>query len=150
MKNILFLLLLGLLASCNNTELEKGLEEANIKLAEAQAKIAELENVEVTKVVHSLYFTLKEEATPEDHRQFVGLLKQLGELSYVSQIKIGTPADVPDPRVKKDYDYAMEMQFVDKDALNAYQQDSTHLRIRGLAGPLLGGPPLVYDFEVLD
>lgn len=140
-----------MLSACSNPKLEKQLAETQEALAHAEATLAEMEEAsQVNKIVHTLYFTLKPELSKSDREQFVGYLNQLGALPYVSQIKIGIPDSMPDPRAKKDYDYAMEMQFASKAELAAYQEDSTHAAIRTLLGPQLGGPPLVYDFEVLD
>lgn len=150
MKKILFFSILLLLSACSNPEMEKQLAETKASLEAAEATIQKMEASQANTIVHTLYFTLKEGISTPERTQFVSLLQELGELTYVNQIKIGTPADVPDPRAKRDYDYAMEMQFANKDQLLAYQQDSKHLAIRAKAGPLLGGPPVVYDFEVLN
>lgn len=149
MKNILFLSIIIALSACGNPEMEKKLAETEAALAQAETQLSEVLEAQNNSIVHTLYFTVKEDITEDQHALFVDLLKQLGKLPYVNQIKIGTPADIPDPRAKKDYDYAMEMQFADADQLKSYAVDSTHLSIRAQAGPFLAGPPVVYDFEVI-
>jgi hypothetical protein len=150
MKKILFLSFTIMLAACSTPKLEKQLAETQEALTHAEALIEEMQESQVNKIVHTLYFTLKPDLPRSEREQFVGYLKQLGELPYVSEIKVGIPDNMPDPRAKKDYDYAMELQFANQDELAAYQQDSTHIAIRTLLGPQLGGPPLVYDFEVIE
>lgn len=151
MKKILFISFLFLLTACSsNQELEHKLEKTQEALEFANEVIQNLEVANQNKVVHTLYFTLKEGVTDDERTIFLSLLDQLGELSYVNAIKVGPPSDIPDPRAKRDYDYAMQMQFASKEDLEAYAQDSTHLAIRAQAGPLLAGPPVVYDFDVLD
>ncbi len=149
MKKLLFIPFLFLLSGCS-LKLQHELTETRLALRQTEMQLAEVKLGQESKVVHILYFKLKEDISQEESDLFLDYLKQLGELPYVRSFKLGKPADVPDPRSRKDYDIAMEMQFTNIAELNAYQQDSTHLAIRALTIPMVGAPPVVYDFVVMD
>ena len=80
------------------------------------------------KFVHTVYFWLKADITPEEEAEFLNGLKSLGTIPTVEKFNWGPPA----PTTKRDvidnsYQYAINVQFASIQAHDTYQTHATHL-----------------------
>ncbi len=144
-----FLLMAGLIScqSHKHEELELALAKANANLAATQAALEQAQHTMHSPLTHMVLFTLKEGISDAETTAFTDSLAKLGTIPLVKRFSLGKPAATGDPRLVTNYDLVMTMGFASQADLAAYQQDATHLAIRAATKSLLGGPPMVYDFE---
>lgn len=138
MKNIFFLLLALATLGCKEPK-----EPQQVQQTEAAAPVAD-----GTKLMHLVFFDLKEGITEAETAQFLAALESLSQINYVKSVKAGTPAETGYPRLAKGYDAVLQMGFASQGDLARYQQDSLHLKVKNELAALLAGPPLVYDYFV--
>ncbi len=79
-------------------------------------------------LVHSVYFWLKSELTPDDRKAFRGGLESLRTIETVREMFIGTPAATPErPVVDSSYDFALTVVLEDISGHDIYQEHEVHL-----------------------
>lgn len=77
--------------------------------------------------IHSVYFTLNPDLTPEQLQAFEGGLASLGAVDVVKSIFIGKPAATDRPVVVRDYAYALIVDLGDRQGHDIYQSHPVHL-----------------------
>ena len=76
--------------------------------------------------VHSVYFWLRDDLSPEDRATFDSLLRALTTIEHVAHGYIGIPADTSREIIDRSYSYAEILVFKDRAAHDAYQAHPTH------------------------
>lgn len=98
--------------------------------------------------VHTVFFWLKEETSPEDRKSFEAGLSDLSSDPNVLEKHIGKPALTDRPVIDSSYDYGITFTFNDLDAHNVYQAGQAHLGfLDNCAG--MWSRVQVYDLEKL-
>ncbi len=151
---ILFTVILVFLFSCgpdNDAEIEI-LQE---KLREKTSEIDELNQALEAeglfargKLLHLVYFNLKNDLEREMYDQFLNEVNRLKSITVVKNLVYGEHEDVGDIRSMKDFEIVMQLTFDDVSSLDEYQKDPIHLDVKDKVGPYLEGPPVVYDFII--
>lgn len=78
-------------------------------------------------LVHSVYFWLKPELTPEKRDAFRGGLESLHGIQTVASLYVGQPAGTaPRPVIERSYDFALVAVLENVAAHDAYQADPLH------------------------
>jgi hypothetical protein len=129
MKQLIFLLLLLGIYSCQNTDLQSQLEEATTELEKLKTELTEVKkSVLTTKpgFIHSVFLWLKEDMNEEAVQKFEKDLRSLKQIEHIENCYIGLAAGTPREVVDNSYDYALIIHFKDKAAQAAYQIDSIH------------------------
>jgi hypothetical protein len=93
-------------------------------------------------LVHIVCFKYKTDVTPETRREHRKRLAGLSALEHVVQLQVGE--DVV--RSSRSYDTGLIVTFRDRDALDAYQQDSQHIPVAQF-GVTLAEHIVAVDFE---
>jgi hypothetical protein len=78
------------------------------------------------RFIHSVYFWMNEEASPETIKQFEEGLIGLAKVKTVRKLEIGKPAGTPRDVVDNTYQYALILYFDDAAGQDAYQIDKIH------------------------
>ncbi len=94
-------------------------------------------------MVHLIFFKLKPEA---DIAFLAKEIQKLENIDVVKDLQHGAFEDLGDKRALSEYQYFMEMSFVDKAAYKLYQKHPLHLKLKEKAKPMLAGPPAAYDY----
>lgn len=76
--------------------------------------------------VHSVYFWLRPDLTPEQLAAFSRALLGLERVETVRQIRVGTPAATDRPVIDRTYAYALILEFDDQAGHDAYQDHPDH------------------------
>ena len=95
--------------------------------------------------IHSVYFWLKPELTPEQQDQFWTGVKTLEAIPSIKFFFVGTPADTDRPVIDRSYSCALIAGFDDKAGHDLYQDHPIHDQFRELAE--LWNKVLIYDAE---
>ena len=116
-KLFLFSFLLILIAACQNaSEAPSTNDNKGTSMTDKRAPF-----------VHTVFFYLNDEVHDEDKADFeIGLAKLL-KVKSISNGRFGKPAMTPREVVDNDYAYALIVEFEDKAAHDAYQDDPIHL-----------------------
>jgi len=77
--------------------------------------------------IHSVYFWLKPDLTPEQLAAFEAGMRSLGTIEPVKSIAIGKPAGTDRSVVERSYSYALIEQFDDQAGQDIYQDHPVHL-----------------------
>ncbi|MDZ7317232.1 MAG: Dabb family protein [candidate division KSB1 bacterium] len=80
--------------------------------------------------VHSVYFWLRRDLTPEQIRAFEEGLQSLLNIETVKQAFIGKPAATDRPIIDRTYDYGLIVVFDDAEGHERYQYHPVHDRFR--------------------
>ena len=84
--------------------------------------------------VHSVYFWLKSDLSPEDVNRFERALQQyVDESGFATTGYIGKPAGTDREVVDNSYDYSLIVTFDDAATHEAYQNEEPHDRFRVVA-----------------
>ncbi|MHB9106164.1 MAG: Dabb family protein [Armatimonadota bacterium] len=78
-------------------------------------------------LVHSVYFWLKSELTPEQLADFADGLRSLAAIETVKTIYVGKPVPSDRPVVESSYTYGLVIGFDDQQGLDAYQVHPVHV-----------------------
>ena len=132
MKNALYILFLGILLATLSCASEAGntaeVEALKQQIAETEAKIQAMEK-DQTGLIHSVFFWLKEDISPEEKAQFEAGVKSLSAISHVKSFYMGPPAGTEERGVvDKSYSMALICHFEDIAGQDAYQIDPIHLK----------------------
>ncbi len=84
--------------------------------------------------VHTVYFWLKPDLTPEQHEQCVAGIKSLIGIKTVRFGHLGKPADTDRPIIERGYTYALVVAFDDKAGHDFYQDVDVHEQFRQQCG----------------
>ena len=145
-KLILAVIITTFLASCSNPKLEKELLEAQLKLKETEALLAEAksESDENYPLVHVVYFKLKPDA---DKAKLSAEIDKLKAIDVVHELEVGIFEDLGDDRALSDYQMVMSMTFTNDADYTTYQNHEIHLGLKAAAKDMLAGPPATYDYR---
>ncbi len=80
--------------------------------------------------VHSVYFWLRADLTPEQRDTFEAGLQSLKAIPDVHTGYVGTPAATDRPIIDRSYSHALIAVFEDRQAHDAYQVHPDHDRFR--------------------
>jgi hypothetical protein len=95
-------------------------------------------------LVHSVYFWLKADCTPEQHSAFLQGLESLRDIPDVDSLYIGTPASTNRPVIDRSYSYALTVVLADMERHDAYQDHAIHDAFRDLIAPM-AEKVVIYD-----
>ncbi len=95
--------------------------------------------------LHSVYFWLKPELTPEQQDQFWAGVKSLAAIPSVKFFFVGAPADTDRPIIDRSYSCKLVVGFEDVAGHDLYQDHPIHDQFRELAD--LWSKVLIYDAE---
>jgi hypothetical protein len=84
--------------------------------------------------IHSVYFSLRDDLSPEATTRFVDGIRSLTMIESVQQGFIGTPARTDREIIDRSYSYALVVSFADEGAHDAYQVHPVHDRFREQCG----------------
>ena len=84
--------------------------------------------------VHSVYFWLRDDLSPEQRKRFVDGATSLTTIESVHQGFLGTPAKTDRSIIDRSYSYALVVSFADEAAHDAYQVHPVHDRFREQCG----------------
>ena len=76
--------------------------------------------------VHSVYFWLRPDLTPDEKATFERLAKALTSIDVVRHGFLGRPASTDRPIIERGYSYSLTLVFDDLAAHDAYQVHPTH------------------------
>lgn len=76
--------------------------------------------------VHSVYFWLRPDLTPEEEESFVRLARTLTEIEVVRHGFLGRPAPTNRPVIERGYSYSLTLVFDDLAGHDVYQPHPTH------------------------
>ena len=94
--------------------------------------------------VHSVYFWLRDDLTPDQTRQFEEGVRALAAIETVRHGFVGTPAPTDRPIIDRSYSYALVLAFDESAGHDAYQVHPVHDRFRQECSPLWTRV-LIYD-----
>ena len=80
--------------------------------------------------VHTVFFWLKADLTPQQLSTFREGLISLTTITTVRNAHIGVPAATNRPIIERSYSYALSVQFDDERGHDYYQQVDIHERFR--------------------
>lgn len=134
MQKVIFLLLLSsILWNCEQAKLQ----ELSTQVAQLKDDLAKAEeNLEAATLakndpglIHSVFFWLKEDISPEDEKAFLEGLDSLCSISTIKNCYIGPPAPTEAREViDHSYSYALIVHFDDLEGHDNYQIDPIHLK----------------------
>lgn len=79
-------------------------------------------------LVHSVFFWLRKDLSPEQRDAFRKGLESLAGIAAAEAVYVGTPAATPPrPVIDSSYDFALNVLLKDVAAHDAYQADPVHL-----------------------
>ena len=125
--SILFCVLLVLcFSACDTSEMENQVAQAEEQLAQARAELDEM-LTEKPGLIHTVFFWLNEEVSPEEREAFMAGCRELGQIEAVAGVHVGPPAPTPDRDVvDHSYDVALILHFEDMVAHDGYQEAPAH------------------------
>ncbi|MEC5215664.1 hypothetical protein RCH09_000595 [Actimicrobium sp. GrIS 1.19] len=94
--------------------------------------------------VHSVYFWLTQEATPQQRAGCQAALLGLLDIPSIRQGHVGQPAATDEPVVDRSFSFGLTLLFDDQAAHDAYQIDPSHLAFVARFGALFARVQ-VYD-----
>ena len=94
--------------------------------------------------VHAVYFSLRDDLTPEERARFDAGLRALRAIEGVRHGYIGAPAPTDRPVIERGYSRALVLVLPDQAAHDAYQVHPVHDRFREECGGLWTGVR-IYD-----
>jgi hypothetical protein len=97
-------------------------------------------------IVHSVYFWLNPAVSAEEKRAMVLGLESLRGIETCGDVMIGAPLPKSGGIADDSYDYALVIEFADKDALDAYNAHPVHTAFVEQFGPMFAQVK-VYDCE---
>ena len=157
MKNLLFLSLLVFCfcTSCKENDganqqvlaIQKQLAATSLELDQLQKKLDDKEN-QTGKLVHVVYFDLKEDLEKDKVLAFTEAIQQLKKIKFLKDLEIGAMADSGDKRMLSEFEMMMSMTFKDLAELEQYQKHPVHLQLKERVGEFLAKPPRVYDYWI--
>ena len=105
-------------------------EKSRKKLEELQKKTIEYQKrIESPTLMHSVYIWLKPDLSISDEKDFLKGCESLGNITSVSRMRMGKPASTENRKVvDQSYSYALNIEFTDINAQDAYQIDPIHLK----------------------
>lgn len=78
-------------------------------------------------LVHTVFFWLKKELTPDQRAQFQAGLETLKDIEDADTVYIGTPSATPErPVIDSSYDYCLTVILKDIPSHDAYQDHPIH------------------------
>ena len=80
--------------------------------------------------IHSVYFWLREDLTPEQRQRFEDGIRSLAAIDAVERGYIGIPAPTDRPVIERGYSRSLVFLFPDQHAHDAYQVHPVHDRFR--------------------
>jgi hypothetical protein len=82
----------------------------------------------MSRLLHSVYFWLRDDLSEEDRQAFVQALKALGDIDVVAGGDFGSPAATPDraPVTDHSFDFALFLSFNSIEDHDAYQIHPDH------------------------
>jgi len=86
------------------------------------------------KFIHSVYFWLKDDLTPEQIQTFEQGLENLTTIENVKQGFIGVPAQTDRPIIDRTYDNSLILVFENKEQHDIYQDHPVHEEFRQTCG----------------
>ncbi len=86
------------------------------------------------KFIHSVYFWLKRDLTPEQLHTFEKGLESLTTIEHVKLGFIGVPAPTDRPIIDRTYDNSLILVFENKDEHDLYQDHPVHEDFRQTCG----------------
>jgi len=96
-------------------------------------------------LIHTVYFWLKADTTPEQVKSFESSLQELGKIKSIDDYYWGKPAKTPTRDVTDhSYDYAINVFFKSLEDEASYQVDPDHDKFRVMHGPIFE-KVIVYD-----
>ena len=98
------------------------------------------------RLVHIVWFELRDDATPAERRELLDDLKTLQQIPVVHDLEVGSFQDLKDQRSLSHLDVVMQMGFQSEAHYQTYQSHSVHLALKGRVGKYLSGPPVTYDY----
>lgn len=81
-----------------------------------------------SKIIHVVYFWLKEGATQEERKQFENELEALGKCPQILNYKWGTAVNSERDVVDDSFDYSWIVEFASKQDMDDYGVDPIHLK----------------------
>ncbi len=84
--------------------------------------------------VHSVYFWLKSDLTPDQRNQYVAGVRSLTTIPSVRNSFIGTPASTDRPVIDRSYSYCLILFFDDIAGHDNYQAHPIHDQFRKECG----------------
>ncbi|MEM7146572.1 MAG: Dabb family protein [Verrucomicrobiota bacterium] len=82
----------------------------------------------MSKMLHSVYFWLREDLNAEDRQKFAQALDKLGEIDVVAEGHYGSPAATPDraPVTDHSFDFSLFLSFNSIEDHDTYQIHPDH------------------------
>jgi lipopolysaccharide export LptBFGC system permease protein LptF len=127
----------------NTVELEK----TRAELARVQAQLATQQTLASSRrLVHLVWFRMKDGAGDEDRERLIAELKKLGSIDVVHDLEIGRFQDLGDSRAMADLDVVMQMGFRSQEDYATYQSHPVHLNLKRRVGDFIDTAPVTYDY----
>lgn len=104
------------------------------------------DHLRTSMFVHSVYFWLRPDLTPEESTTFLRLASSLTEIDVVRHGFLGRPASTDRPVIERSYSYALTLVFEDRAGHDAYQPHPTHIRFAETCGSYWS-KVIIYDAE---
>jgi len=98
------------------------------------------------RLVHTVYFDLKEDLTEAEKDTFYQEIETLHKIPVVKGLVYGDFADLKDKRAMSEYELVMQMHFTNEKEFQEYQAHPLHLALKKTCGAFLSRPPVTHDF----
>ena len=151
MKRIGYFLLPFFFYACSpNTTLQEELKSAQSTINQQEEIIDSLQALlapeSKQKLVHVVYFRLKEDLAESDQKKLMDEMEKIEAIPVLSNLKIGKFQDLGDQRAMSDFSIVMQMDFDSEENYRRYQEHPIHLALKMAIGPFLGASPTTYDY----
>lgn len=133
MRNILYYLFLFLtitvFSACAGEDQRAEIKALETKLADAEKQIAQKMETPKPGLIHTVFFWLKDDLTPEQQAKFKKGVQSLATIKHIQTCYIGPAADTEERGVvDNSYSLALINQFAKPEDQVAYQIDPIHLK----------------------
>ncbi len=125
-------------------------ELERLRALEEEIKVERMINISTERhqqrrLIHLVYFDLKEEA---DKEAVIQEIRKLEDIQVVKQLEVGSFKDLGDKRAMSTMELVMQMAFDTEEDYKSYQKHEIHLALKKALGVHLTGPPITYDYLV--
>jgi len=100
------------------------------------------------QLVHTVILKFNEGTSAERKKESKTVLESLGDIKETHGLFIAEPADTPDPRAVKDYDFILQAAFNSAEELAKYSTNAYHIEVRNQIKDELSAAPLVFDYWI--
>lgn len=111
-------------------------------------KIEPEKKIETPKMVHLVFFDIKEDLSVKQLEFLEVEIKKLGKIETIKEFHFGEYEDVGDERTLTEREMVISMKFNNMDDFYSYQKDERHFAVKKVIQPFLEKLPMTYDYMI--